>query len=97
MLTDASESDTEFPSSGYTETGVTDSAECATDDTQAEADQDAFRAIDPSQPVSSGQNSVKISDISTTCIGASDISPTQAPMIAKVTINKELGAPEMFM
>ena len=53
VLSDAEDScseDTEFPSSGYTETGVTDSAEypsgTGTDD---QADTNSFRAIDPSQ------------------------------------------------
>ena len=86
VLTDASESeeeDTEFPSSGYTETGVTDSAEytaasgTGTDD---QADSNSFRAIDPSQPVSVANNSIKIVESG---------SMGQLPSIARVTINQE--------
>ena len=86
VLTDASDSeeeDTEFPSSGYTETGVTDSAEytaasgTGTDD---QADSNSFRAIDPSQPVSAANNSIKIVESG---------SMGQLPSIARVTINQE--------
>ena len=86
ILTDASEGeekDAESPSSGYTETRVTESAEYIAapgTGTDAQADSNSFRAIDLSQPVSAADNSIKIAE-------SESMGPL--PLSAWVTINQE--------